>query len=58
MPVIFSLNEALTYLEDKSNNYISSLLESEIEKELDFYKISNKINNPKNNYKECLNPIN
>ena len=58
MPVIFSYNEALNYLDDKNNEFCKKLKQSEIESDLDFYQISKKINNPLNNFKECLDPIN
>ena len=58
MPVIFSYNEALKYLDDKNNEFCSNSMKSEVDNNLDYYRISKKINNPINNYKECLDPIN
>ena len=58
MPVIFSYNEALKYLDDNNNEFINNLKKSEVENNLDYYRISKKINNPINNYKECLDPVN
>ena len=58
MPVVFSISEAISYLNHKEDKYKDSLIRSEIEEEIDFYKISKKINNPKNNCKECLFPLN
>ena len=57
MPFIFSANEALSYLHDKDNKLCNPLFESEIDNELDYYKISKKINNPINNDKDYLNPL-
>ena len=58
MPIIFSSSEALAYINDNSNRFFNNHKESEIENELDFYKISKQINNPKNNSKEFLKPLN
>ena len=57
MPLIFSSREAISYLNDYSNQLTKFLKKSEIEDDIDFYPISRKINNPKNNYKECLLPV-
>ena len=58
MPIIFSLNEALIYLNDTSNEFSKNIKSTEIEDELDFYKVSTIVNNPLNNYKRCIDPIN
>ena len=58
MPLIFSSNEAIKYLHDNDNQFCKNLNESEIENDLDFYEISKEVNNPINNYKKNLNPIN
>ncbi len=58
MPVLFSYREAISYLNDNKNNYSKFFIESEIEEDLDFFRISKKINNPNNNVKEFLFPLN
>ena len=58
MPVIFSPKEAINFLNDDKNEYSETLIKSEIEDELDFFQISKTINNPKNNNKACLFPLN
>ena len=58
MPIIFSYNEALKYLEDNNNEFCNNVENLEVENNLEYYRISKKINNPTNNYKECLDPIN
>ena len=58
MPVIFSAKEALNFLNDDKNEYSKSPFKSEIEDELDCFQISKTINNPKNNNKESLFPLN
>ena len=58
MPVLFSNREAISYLNDDKNNYSKFFIESEIEEDLDFFRISKKINNPNNNVKEFLFPLN
>jgi len=58
MPIIFSFSEALIYLNDTSNEFSKNIKNSEIEDELDFYEISTIVNNPLNNYKKCIEPMN
>ena len=58
MPIIFSFNEALLYLNDTSNEFSKNIKNSEIEDELDFYEVSTIVNNPLNNYKKCIEPMN
>ena len=58
MPIIFSFNEALIYLNDTSNEFSKKIKNSEIEDELDFYEVSTLVNNPLNNYKRCVEPMN
>ena len=58
MPIIFSFNESLNYLNDTSNEFSKNITSTEIEDELDFYEVSTIVNNPLNNYKRCVDPIN
>ena len=58
MPIIFSFNEALLYLNDTSNEFSKNIKNTEIEDELDFYEVSTIVNNPLNNYKKCIEPMN
>jgi len=58
MPIIFSFNEALIYLNDTSNNFSKKIKNTEIEDELDFYEVSTIVNNPTNNFKSCIEPMN
>jgi len=58
MPIILSFNEALFYLNDTSNEFIKNIKNTETEDELDFYEVSTFVNNPLNNYKRCIEPMN
>ena len=58
MPIILSFNEALFYLNDTSNEFSKNIKNTEIEDELDFYEVSTIVNNPLNNYKKCIEPMN
>ena len=58
MPIIFSFNESLNYLNDTSNEFSKNIKNTEIEDELDFYEVSTIVNNPLNNYKKCIEPMN
>ena len=58
MPIIFSFNESLNYLNDTSNEFSKNITSSEIEDELDFYEVSTIVNNSLNNYKRCVAPMN
>ena len=58
MPVIFNNYEATEYLKKNNKNYLNLNFISEIEKNLIFYKVSKFVNNPKNNSKVCIDPIN
>ena len=58
MPVIFNNYEANEYLKENKKDYLDLNFISEIENDLIFYKVSQFVNNPKNNSKECINPIN
>jgi len=57
MPIIFSNNEALTYLKDNKNEFINNFQNNNIDQDLDFYPVSKIINNPNNNYKECIKSL-
>jgi len=50
MPIIFSANDALTFLKDKDITTENSNLEND----LDYYPVSKKINNPHNNSIDCV----
>ena len=56
MPVVLSLEEGENYIEDDKSLFLNSAFSSQIEPELDFYPVSNFVNNPLNNSKECLKP--
>ena len=55
MPVILNANNAQDYLETKDNNLIFDNFE---DVDLNFLEVSRYVNNPKNNDKKCLAPIN
>jgi len=48
----------LLYLNDTSNEFSKNIKNTEIEDELDFYEVSTIVNNPLNNYKRCIEPMN
>ena len=50
MPIIYSANDALTFLKKKENKIENSNLEND----LDYYTVSKKINNPQNNSIDCV----
>ena len=58
MPIILSFNESLLYLNDTSNEFSKNIKNAEIEDELDFYEVSTFVNNPLNNNKRCIEPMN
>jgi len=50
MPIIYSANDALTFLKEKETKTENSNLEND----LDYYTVSKKINNPQNNSIDCV----
>ena len=54
MPVILSIEEAKDYIDTKDDFFLNSSYNSELEKHIDFYKISNFVNSPKNDSKKCI----
>jgi len=54
MPVVLSIEESINYLHDDNSLFLESNFSSFIEPELDFYSVSNFVNNPLNNSKVCI----
>ena len=54
MPVVLSIEEGINYLNDDNSLLLQSNFSSTIETELDFYSVSNFVNNPLNNSKACI----
>ena len=50
MPIIYSANDALTFLKEKETKTENPNLEND----LDYYTVSKKINNPQNNSVDCV----
>lgn len=57
MPVLLSFEEIFFYLEDKDSSFLNKKFVSDIESDLDFYSVSNYVNNPLNNSEECIKQI-
>jgi len=58
MPVLLSVEEVFDYLDHKKGNFLNINFKSNIEDYLEYYQISKFVNNPLNNTKECIKPIN
>ena len=58
MPVLLSSTEGEEYLQDKDSSYLKKNYVSLLEEDLDYYSISKFVNNPLNNSKECIQPVN
>ena len=58
MPLILSINEAIDYLHANNIDSLNYNFSSSIENDIEYYKVSKFVNNPNNNSKECINPIN
>jgi len=54
MPVILSFEESIEYLNNDNSYDLKYNTVSVIENELDFYPVSNFVNNPLNNTKNCI----
>jgi len=57
MPVILSQNESIKYLENDTN-FLKNNFNSDIEEYMEFFKVSKFVNNPSNNSRNCIKPIN
>ena len=57
MPVIFSKNEALSFLDHDNNNFLNINFTSEVEDYLEYYKLNKFVNNPNNNSDKCIEPL-
>jgi len=58
MPVLLSIEEGIEYLEDDNSSFLNDNFSSSLESELDFYSVSKFVDNPLNNSKKCILPIN
>ena len=58
MPVLLSIEEGVEYLEDDNSSFLNDNFSSSLESELDFYSVSKFVDNPLNNSKKCILPIN
>ena len=58
MPVLLSIEEGVEYLEDDYSSFLNDNFSSSLESELDFYSVSKFVDNPLNNSKKCILPIN
>lgn len=58
MPILLSIEEGDNFLNDNKSIFLTSNHTSKIEQELDFYPVSNFVNNPLNNSKKCIEFIN
>ena len=54
MPIILSTLEGENYLNDHGCSFLDDYYSSNLETDLDFYRVSNFVNNPLNNSKECI----
>ena len=54
MPIILDINEGLKYLNNDNDQTLNINFKSELEKHLEYYQVSNFVNNPKNNYIKCI----
>ena len=57
MPFVLSVNDGMKYLEDTSNDFSTNNLNNSIDNDLDFYEVSNFVNKPTNNSKDCITPL-
>ena len=58
MPILLSINEGDDFLNDNKSIFLTNNHTSKIEQELDFYPVSNFVNNPMNNSKKCIEFLN
>ena len=58
MPILLSVEEAEEYLDDDNSSFLNDNFSSSLESELDFYSVSKFVDNPLNNSKKCILPIN
>ena len=58
MPVIFSIDEAIKYIEEKKENNLNKNFVSDLEQHLSFYSVSKYVNSPLNYSKDCIKPMN
>ena len=58
MPVLLSVEEGGEYLDDDNSSFLNDNFSSSLESELDFYSVSKFVDNPLNNSKKCILPIN
>ena len=57
MPFVLSVNDAMKYLDDTSNDFSTNKLNNPIDNDLDAYEVSNFVNKPTNNSKDCITPL-
>ncbi len=57
MPLIMSHNEGMDFLNDDDNRFLEKN-KSVIEDDIDYFPVSKKVNNPKNNDENCIKEIN
>ena len=58
MPVILNLNEAIKFMEEKEEIYLTNNFISTIEEDLSYYPVSKYVNSPLNDSKNCIKPVN
>jgi len=58
MPFILSINDAMKYLVDETNDFSINNLNKSIDDDLDYYEVSNFVNKPTNISKDCITPLN
>ena len=58
MPIILSQEEGENYINDRKSNFLNSSFCSSLEKYIEFYPISEFVNNPLNNSIDCIKAIN
>ena len=57
MPILLSFEEASEYLNDDNSSFLNNNFSSIIESEIDYYPVSNFVNNPINNSPICIKSV-
>ena len=57
MPILLSIEEGDSYLDDEKSSFLDGYFLSKLETELDFYPVSKFVNNPLHNSIECIDTI-
>ena len=58
MPVLLNIEEGINYLENKNDDFLNIDFKSILDEDLQFYPIDKYVNNPINNSKKCIEPLN